>query len=119
MNAAGKCFEAHGEAVVGEAVPGIRLVHGIPVGRGLENKGRRYWHAWAEAEHPVHGLVVIDLTVGDGIMLAVEDYRREGQIEHAWSYTPDQARAMMLYHGHYGPWVAPGVVGRLYPGGVL
>ena len=77
------------------------LVHGVPVGRGPLNRGKRYAHAWVEKD----GLV-LDYANDRFIRLPVTVYYRKGHMteDHVRRYTDRQAMETSEAHGHYGPW---------------
>ena len=51
----GDCFPVASNVALRTQGTDVRVVHGLPVGQGLVNKGKRYWHAWVEMEHPQFG----------------------------------------------------------------
>lgn len=104
----------------------IKIVHGLPVGRGESNRGRRFWHAWLEvtlrteipdspefeAMRELHGdtlvtAFVLDRSQGQDTWLPQGLYYNVGQLdeEHVWRFSVDEAREMMREYEHYGPWV--------------
>ncbi len=82
----------------------LTLCHGQPIGRGEANLGQRYDHAWVE-----HGDKVIDNSNGLRLLVSRGAYYSLGRIDATAvrRYTPQQARVLMLEHGHYGPWPEP------------
>lgn len=113
----GNCYEAAAVLIIDcwmsalgkEDLSNYRLVHGYPVGRGVENEGRRYGHAWVEA-----GDEVYDWTVSHDPM-PKELYYALGRLtdQHVYRYTFDEMRERMNRHEHYGPWEGPEGVERL------
>jgi hypothetical protein len=89
------------------ALRDVKIVHGLPVGQGPENFGQRYWHAWIEAIVMDRGPWVYDYGSGRNIELKRAAYYRIGQLtdDFVWRFTPEQANALALKLGHYGPWV--------------
>jgi hypothetical protein len=109
----------------------IHLVHGLPVGCGLDNQGKRFWHAWIEitkylhipdniphefsdqfadmfdADGDIELVACIDRSNGLDVTLPKEVFYRQGSLDedHVWRYTPDQTRENLLKFEHYGPWV--------------
>lgn len=105
----------------------VRVVHGLPVGRGDLNGGRRFWHGWVEVtlrtpltedmkamgfgQHfPGNELVtelVIDRSQGQNHVLPRAMYYNMGQLDedHVWRFTVEEAREQMIQREHYGPWV--------------
>jgi transglutaminase-like putative cysteine protease len=104
----GDCFEAALAAAsyLWEQGEEAFLAHGRPVGRGPENGGVRYWHAWAEAKVAGRGWLVIDISNGHRVGMKRTAYYRAGQIDPAQvhRFTQAQAVAEMAGRGHYGPW---------------
>lgn len=98
MIAHGNCFEVALHVAVAEKAT---LVHGVPVGRGPANKGKRYAHAWVEA----NGLA-FDFSNGLRLRLPVGVYYRKGKMSelHVRRYSAVEAAHLMLTHEHYGPW---------------
>jgi hypothetical protein len=95
----GDCFET---AMYVAKETGGMVVHGLPIGRGPLNRGRRYWHAWCES----NGLV-LDFASGRSIRYPVAIYYRKGRLseEHIYRYTLEEAIANATEDGSYGPWV--------------
>lgn len=93
------------------------LCHGLAIGTGTENGGRRFWHAWAERTqtfdvpgypHPVEVVTCLDYANGRSIQLPAQMYYRIGQIEPGltYRYTRHEAAVEAVRTLHYGPWVA-------------
>lgn len=107
-----------------------RVVHGLPVGRGHQNEGRRYWHAWVEVTRRIHvpdevraahpellrlfdeageleTVTVIDRANGLDLALPRELYYAMGALseERVWRFTVLTARRELRDRGHYSPWV--------------
>lgn len=100
----GDCFQV--AIKVCESLPGSKIVHGLPVGRGPLNEGKRYWHAWVE--QTVHGVaLVVDKANGLDLELPASLYYRMAQLdeEHVHRFDIDEAYVEMLRREHYGPWV--------------
>jgi hypothetical protein len=86
--------------------PRSKIVHGLPIGRGPLNRGKRYWHAWVEVER--EGTTwVLDLANDRNIVVERDQYYAAGVLdeEHVWRFTEQKARQRMDSLGHYGPWV--------------
>lgn len=85
-------------------LPGAKVVHGLPLGRGGEAHGKRYWHAWVET---VRGGIptVIDYSNGLRVVMPKKDYYRHGDIHQVWRFNEHQARALYRKLQHSGPWV--------------
>lgn len=105
----GDCFPA---AVAAAEVIWARgaeayIAHGMPIGRGPENNGVRYWHAWVEAKVPGRGWYVVDASNGATLGAKRALYYKVGRIEPAQvhRFTEDEARAQMASRDHFGPWV--------------
>lgn len=105
----------------------IRIVHGLPVGTGSLNAGKRYWHAWVEVKHrtrippevvaanpafahfgsEIVTELVVDRSNGNDMAIPKAVFYNVGQLdeEHVWRYTMNEARARSIRAGNYGPWV--------------
>lgn len=86
----------------------IRIVHGLPVGTGDANRGRRFWHAWVEVSDP-HGLVrFIDRSNGRDVDAPQGLLYNIGKLDDdvVWRYSLDDARRELLRTQQWGPWVA-------------
>lgn len=100
---AGDCFEVAAQLILGGTLgEDAVLVHGLPVGLGEENLGRRYWHAWLEYGDPPR---VVDRSGGRNLDVPAEWYYGLGQIGSTWRYTRQEAVEEMNRAEHYGPWV--------------
>jgi hypothetical protein len=85
-------------------MPGGKVVHGLPIGRGPENMGKRYWHAWVEVV--INGVVtVMDYSNDQRITMPRDEYYRFGNIQQVWRYNAHQARAQFKKQQRCGPWV--------------
>jgi hypothetical protein len=138
-NAEGDCFiraaqiglgfepDVHLDEIVLENDDDVKIVHGLPIGRGESNAGRRYWHAWVEVtmrtpipEVPeleqlreafgrvITSTFVLDRSQGQDTFLPQAVYYSVGQLDedHVWRFSIDEAREMMARdYQHYGPWV--------------
>lgn len=108
----GDCYEAAARFLLDAGTFGdadtLRLVHGVVSGQG-PLRGRRIDHAWVEAVapgvHRVHDMI-IDRSNGRDLRLSRGLYYAVGKIEtgECRYCTFEEARAMVLKHGHYGPW---------------
>lgn len=85
-------------------LPGLRVVHGLPLGRGPKIGGLRYWHAWIEATMP-KGVIVIDYSNGLETILDRAAYYDLGKVENVWRYKSAEAKKHYRRSGHCGPWV--------------
>lgn len=105
----------------------IQIVHGLPVGTGPLNRGKRYWHAWVEVKHrtritpevvaanpafahfgsEIVTELVVDRSNGNDMAIPKAVFYNVGQLdeEHVWRYTMNDARARSIRAGNYGPWV--------------
>jgi hypothetical protein len=111
---AGDCFtvaigivvgDPYDQAAVPPILPHAKIVHGLPIGHGPENMGKRYWHAWVEAVR--EGVPsVIDFSNGKQTIMPRDRYYALGTIEQVFRYNRHQALAMIRKHDHCGPWVA-------------
>jgi hypothetical protein len=71
-----------------------RVVHGLPLGKGSLNLGKRYWHAWVEvyaARQRHSGIVVVDIANGRNhvllpVPLSQVTPRYADEIEAAMAY---------------------------------
>lgn len=105
----GDCFPAAivaATVVEEEGATNVRVCHGLPIGTGPENLGRRFWHAWVEFTTD-RGPTVLDASNGRRIVAKRAAWYRLGQIdpEQVWRYTTAEAEAMSAEWGTYGPWV--------------
>lgn len=81
----------------------VKVVHGLPIGTGLTNRGLRYWHGWIEFN--VEGeSMVIDYSNDKRVIMPMADYYRLGQIKQVYRYTVSQARVISRKQDTYGPW---------------
>lgn len=89
----------------------VQVVHGLPVGRGPQNDGKRFWHAWVEVYQGHGRWTVVDRSNGLDLEMARRDYYLIAQIKHAhitehtWRFQVEELDATMTHWGHYGPWV--------------
>jgi len=105
----------------------IRVVHGLPLGTGTLNEGRRYWHAWVEVAHrtPIPPALkaanpafehlgeefvtelVVDRSNGRDLVVPKAVYYNVGRLDerHVWRYTMDEASENMRRYENFGPWV--------------
>lgn len=117
MTERGDCFQVAANLVLGRR-DGSVVVHGTPIGRGPENFGERFWHAWVETPD---GLA-IDKSNGRDLSMSAGLYYHFAQIDpdlHIFGrYTANEAVKMMCALGHYGPWV-PGWETLLVDGEVV
>lgn len=98
----GRCYEAAAKGVLADRFGGWVLVHGRPLGRGGEAKGRRYGHAWMEC-----GGQVLDRTISDA-PIPRDAYYALGEIDpndsELYRYTQAQLRLVLQKTEHWGPW---------------
>jgi hypothetical protein len=126
VKANGDCFEVAGRLMQSRFRddPTARLCHGIALGSGPENNGRRFWHAWVEhtwsAADLVRGMglkvrgeqatfvMCVDQSNGNDGWLPAALYYRVGAIkpEEVWRYDWHDAAVKMVSTEHWGPWVA-------------
>lgn len=100
--AVGDCFVAAWRAAV--SFPGCRIVHGLPIGTGTFNRGKRYWHAWLETKIGNED-VCISIQHNVAKVVPRHVYYDAGQIETTFVFTFEEAALEMVTRGHYGPWV--------------
>lgn len=104
----GDCAEVAGLLVIGldAEYPDYLVCHGRPVGRGPENGGDRYFHAWIESPD---GTVVIDRSNGLDVTMEAEIYYMLGRIvpENVRRYTADEVRDYIGTTRQWGPWEEP------------
>lgn len=107
----GDCFIAAlhvAEAVADEYGYDVLVAHGLPLGQGRENLGRRFWHAWVETKPAGRGWMVADVSNGLRVLVPRTRYYRLGQLDpvaQVWRYTLDEAHRVSTEQGTYGPWV--------------
>ena len=79
------------------------LAHGYPIGRGPDNGGERYFHAWVET---IDGTLVIDRSNGLDVTTARALYYAVGQIDETdvIRYDAIDVRHNIVTTGHWGPW---------------
>ena len=114
MKKTGDCYEAAAKIIIAHLSPlapnplGERklskpiLVHAEVSGQGpLE--GVRYGHAWVE-----NGQTVFDYSNGGSLRMPKSLYYRIGEDQIVepkyYTYTPEEARRMLLRFKTYGPW---------------
>jgi hypothetical protein len=97
----GRCYE---EAYRLAQELGADLVHGFPRLTGGPFVGRLFGHAWTE----LNGRVMVILDNSPAIV-SRESYYAMGQIDEALClrYSTEEARAAVVEHKHFGPWVIP------------
>lgn len=104
----------------------VRVVHGLPIGRGADNDGLRFWHAWVEVctSMPVpegmppefrtaypNGITIETITDHsngleiDGMPRALFYSMGELDEDYVWRFTLEEAAAEIESTNHYGPWV--------------
>jgi hypothetical protein len=87
-----------------EGNPDLILIHGEVTGQG-PIAGVKYGHAWVE-----DGDLVIDTSNGRNLRMPKVLYYALAQIDHRPAhqnihrYTAEEARKLLVKHGHYGPW---------------
>lgn len=99
------------------------IVHGLPIGTGPANRGKRFWHAWVEIDLTVEippemlegatgsrsitTTICLDRSNGHDTQLPKEVYYKVGQLEEqwVWRFTLAEAVERMNLLDHYGPWV--------------
>jgi hypothetical protein len=107
----GDCFQvAFGLQLADDT---LTLVHGCPIGRGPENGGRRFWHAWCErtalVQFPMPGSQPIEVVtvIDHDFDLPQAFYYQLGRLDPAltFRYTAAEAARLALRTRTYGPWV--------------
>lgn len=104
----------------------ITVVHGLPIGRGDQNGGKRFWHAWVEVcrtiwipdetieaypefahLNPTVLDTVIDRSSGKNLSIPKSAYYAMGELDDdfVWRFTPEEAIEERERRGHVGPWV--------------
>lgn len=96
--------ELHAEC---EVAAEVFVVHGLPVGQGKENLGKRYWHAWVEVAYPDGEVLVMDRSNGHDWEMDRDEYYRIGKLDedHVWRFPMPGALTTMNDWDTYGPWV--------------
>ncbi|PNX48689.1 MAG: hypothetical protein BV459_01825 [Thermoplasmata archaeon M11B2D] len=99
----GDCYEVHAKYLLRNPNSGIVLVHGVVTGSGGDVFGIEYCHCWLESED---GEFVVDLSNNRTIELPAVVYYAIGHIDKSkiLRYSATDAEALMVEHGHYGPW---------------
>lgn len=107
----GDCFRVACRAAL--ALPGraeARICHGLPIGQGPANSGRRFWHAWVEYEADDGTAMALDPSRPgqEPIQIPRDAYYAIGQIDPAavFRFSSADARVQMRVRGHWGPWVS-------------
>lgn len=105
----GDCFQAAlgiSEVMWAQGIEAF-VAHGMPIGRGPENNGVRYWHGWCEAKLPGRGWYVLEASNGQRLAIKRTDYYRAGKInpEEVRRFGPDETEREKEDRGHFGPWV--------------
>ena len=113
MKELGDCYEAAGKVIANYTAgnPQIRMMesvgltkvlcHGMVVGTKGVLLGTKYDHAWVEIEGAE---LVYDNSGGANVICPRDVYYAVGNVTDVRRYTREEASAMMLKHGHYGPW---------------
>lgn len=83
---------------------GLSLYHGTVTGQGALS-GVPYGHAWVEREGSPFA-TVLDHSNGRELEMPAPVYRAIGRARDLRRYSPEEARALALRTGHYGPWPA-------------
>lgn len=100
----GDCYEVHAsaflEGFLGET--GGLLCHGTVWHPDVGRHG----HCWLELNEDV----VADYSNGHGVVVRRETYYAIGKVRDVRRYTVEQARALVLKEGTYGPWEAQGIM---------
>jgi hypothetical protein len=96
----GDCFMVAANLVI--AGSDLTLVHGRPLGRGVENSNARYWHAWVETPNGQ----VLDHANNLTLDLPVGVYYALGLIDptECTSYSATATIDMLDEYRHWGPW---------------
>lgn len=100
----GDCYEVHANAFVNgflEEAGGL-LCHGTV----WHPKVGWHGHCWLELNEDV----VADYSNGHGVVVRRETYYAIGKVKNVSRYGIEQARALVLKEGTYGPWEAQGIM---------
>ena len=96
----GDCFEVAANYTVDNPDKNLLLVHGVVIGRGEQNSGMAFIHAWIETSD---GLV-IDNSNSKNIVCPIELYYELGNIGKAIKYNRDEAMINLLKYKNFGDW---------------
>lgn len=103
----GDCYMVAAKMVALENVyPHYLVCHGEATGRN-QIAGVRFGHAWIEGDIPeMGGAVVFDFSNGLNVIVPRDAYYVMGEIDPTTvrKYTAQEAIALMLETGHFGPW---------------
>ncbi len=94
----GDCYRLallHAAGLDSEGEPGVMLCHGWAV-----SKGKRIGHAWVELQG---GAWVVECTHENRVFPG-DAYRERFEVSGVVRYTPEDARALAVRSGHFGPW---------------
>lgn len=98
----GDCFQVAGTLMMDgrflKEHPDAVCVHASVQGQG-PLAGRRLVHGWVEA-----GGLAIDRSNGKNLAIPAGLYRAIGNATMIYTYTPEQARRLMVKTGIFGPW---------------
>lgn len=109
----GNCFEVAQkvalDAYLANPAGSLWIVHGLPVGRGDDNLGLRYWHAWVEVvpDNSAPLVMCVDRSNGLDIAMPKAQYYALGNLNRNWVWRftlPEALRTQVLLE-HGGPWV--------------
>ncbi len=106
----GDCYQVAAHLLIELSWDALRLCHGTPIGRGEENMGKRFGHAWVE--FPIgDAWFVIDRSNGLDVSMERDRYYEIGQIkaDEVMRYDREQLAHMIRDYGTYGPWHDDGV----------
>lgn len=85
------------------------ITHGLPIGRGPDNNGKRYWHAWVECvpDRTMPLVMCIDRSNGLDLAMPKGQYYAAGQLSRdwVWRFTLPEANHSSVMLGHAGPWI--------------
>lgn len=103
MSAAGDCYEAAGNYMLGECMfnqgCGLILVHAEVTGQG-PIEGVKYGHAFI-----LDNGTVIDNSNGRSLTMSQEEYYKLGKIgSNVHQYSFRDFKRKVLETGHWGPW---------------
>lgn len=102
----GDCYEAAGRRMLDEAGrdPRMRLVHAVCLIGAGPQEGVPFGHAWIERDYGGGLVLCHDVSNGRDLQIVQALYYAAGRPCQIHRYTLREARAMVVRHGHWGPW---------------